>query len=192
MANKKKKLSPEAQAAKEAEKKRKTLKKIGKILLAVLLVVALFAIARFAWGKYRAGEKFGVNTVNDSTIEVTANRARIGEGGGYLTIKDGQKMEVATSFKKGSVHVFVYPNMVAEKPKEAVAESQDALPEDASELPEEVEIATNPETKEYKLIMEHTFSGNGTESFDIEPGDYFLWFRVDKKATTGTMTVQAK
>lgn len=187
----KKNMSEEKMAAKEAAKKQAKRKKIGKGIIIALIAVALLAAAGFAWRMYRAGEKFGVNTVNDSTIEVVANRARTGEAGGYLTVKNGQKMEVVTDLNKGAVHVFVYPNMVVEEPVATATESADKLPEDIGELPEEVEIATNPETKEYKLIMEHTFSGNGTESFDLEPGEYFLWFRAENKPT-GTMTVNAK
>lgn len=178
--------------------------KIKAICLIAGIVVAVVALAfcgKTAFSKYRAGALFRVNSINDQTIQVEAHRARKGEAGGALTVKEGQKLVVETDFEgKGAVSVMVYPNMLAtpesepentEKATEEATESADVLPDDIAEIPADAQDAIDQAMPEFELIMEETFQGKETASFDLEPGEYFLWFRVAKKPT-GTMTVKVK
>ena len=75
-------------------------------------------------------------------------------------------------------------DLFPDEPTDEAVQSPDALPEDTQKPVDQ----TLPE---FKLVAETTVQGSETASFELEPGEYFLWFRVEKRAT-GTMTAQVK
>ena len=187
----------------QAGKNRTVIKMVCAVGLIVLAAVLLLIGGKIAFDRYRSGAVFGVDSVSDQVLEITAHRARKGEAGGNLTVQEGQKIEINSALEgKGAVHVFVYPNMIADAEQPAKEESkeaeeasaeptEDADAKSVTEAPEKTENAGEEGSTEFRLITDKSFVGSETASFELDPGEYFLWFRVEKKAT-GTMTVEAK
>ena len=152
-----------------------------KILTAAMVLCLLLAMTACGGGDTADDSVMRADT-NNNTIDFSANGAgpESMSVAGYLTVKEGEKIEMSCDIASGGIVATIYSTDVdPEEDAEATGEEMMDQPDESLQVC--VLTAYADEESE-----DTTTSTSGTT---IEPGEYAVWFSVTEEGTTGTATV---
>lgn len=148
------------------------------IIIAVAVVVVMAVVSAVILMNRTGKGSMIIDNGEDGVVTVTAENAGNGSGGlGYVTLADGQKLEVTANLEENSAI-----NIEVWQTQESTV--TDAMTEESDQLLQEIIGGTS------QVLLEETFTGTDARSFALPSGDYSILITAQEGAT-GDMTIKA-